>query len=91
MLTAFSFEIGLLNLGFKMNVKSIKLYNKNLANLCFRVKLNIDVKINVKYFGSTARSVTITAQSLQYYAFCSKLVHDKQAKSFIDKNYLEGT
>ena len=32
-------------------------------------------------------SVT-TAQSLQYYAFRNKLVHDKQAKSIIDKDYL---
>ena len=29
-----------------------------------------------------------TAQSLEYYAFSDKLVHDKQAKSIIDKDYL---
>ena len=32
-------------------------------------------------------SVTM-AQSLQYYAFSDKLVHDKQAKSIFDKDYL---
>ena len=32
-------------------------------------------------------SVT-TVQSLQYNAFSDKLVHDKQAKSIIDKDYL---
>ena len=32
-------------------------------------------------------SVT-TAQSLEYHAFGDKLVHDKQAKSYIGKDYL---
>ena len=32
-----------------------------------------------------------SVQSLEYNAFSDKLVHDKQAKSIIDKHYLKGT
>ena len=46
------------------------------------------VKINVKYFRSTVPSSVPTAQSVQYYDFSDKLVHDKQAMSIIDKDYL---
>ena len=46
------------------------------------MKSNNNVKINVRYFGSTApASSGTTTQSLQYYVFS-----DKQAKSIIDKN-----
>ena len=38
--------------------------------------------------GAQRPSSVTTAQSLQYYAFKDKLVHDKQAKSIIDKDYL---
>ena len=33
-------------------------------------------------------SSVATAQCLQYYAFSDKIVHDKQAKSIIDKDYI---
>ena len=38
--------------------------------------------------GVQRHSLATTAQSLQYYDFSNGLVHDKQAKSIIDKNYL---
>ena len=38
--------------------------------------------------GTHRHSLGTTAQSLQYYAFSNGLVHDKQAKSIIDKDYL---
>ena len=38
--------------------------------------------------GAQLPSSVTTAQSL-YYAFRNKLVHDKQAKSIIDKDYLQ--
>ena len=51
------------------------------------MKSNNNVKVNVRYFGSTApASSGTTPQSLQYYVFSDKLVHDKQAKSLSIKN-----
>ena len=41
--------------------------------------------------GAQLPSSVTTAQSQQYYAFSDKLVHDKQAKSIINKDYLQGT
>ena len=38
--------------------------------------------------GEQLPSSVTAAQSLEYYAFSDKLVHDKQAKSIIDKDYL---
>ena len=78
-----------------MNVKGIycglwKLYNKNLANLAL-----LSGEMNQKTLksmqsisGAQLPSSVTMAESLQYYAFRNKLVHDKQAKSIIDKDYL---
>ena len=41
--------------------------------------------------GAQLPSSVTTAQSLKYYAFPNKFVHDKQAKSIIDKDYWQGT
>ena len=40
--------------------------------------------------GAKRPSSVTTAQSLQYYAFSDKLIHDKQLKSIIDKGYRYG-
>ena len=47
-----------------------------------------NVKINVKYSGEQLLSSVTTAQSLQYYAFSDRLLHDKQVKFIIDKDYV---
>ena len=38
--------------------------------------------------GAQRPSSGTTAQSLQYYAFSNELVHDKQAKPIIDRDFL---
>ena len=38
--------------------------------------------------GAQLPSSVTTAQRLQYYAFGDKLVHDKQGKTIINKEYL---